>query len=416
MAWSFFVRYLMSKRAGSVVRTIARIAIVAVGVGLASWVLVSSVMNGFNETIRVRHLSVEPHVLVDVLNPQAIESEIEQVRAVLSEADIKIESIIPASQQDVILRTYDGLFGGGVLKGISPHELKSFYERTQRALQVGRSSVDEELPPLAQETWNLEKDEVIVGVDLARTLGVFEGDPIVVLPPETLLLPKGEAPPYAKLKVKSLLSTRLPDVDGQWIFYNRDIKTFPLRAAMSRKETIEVRLQDPYQDETVKEILEDKGYALSTWRERNKALFFALRLERWAMSLFLTLSTLITCFAIVSVLVLLIYQKRQEIGILMAMGLSQKDIKTIFIGIGLCLSLIGMGGGVLVGLVFAIILDRYPLEILPDIYYDATIPASIDPLQISAILFFSVVLALLASWMPVKWSLKGSASECLRRG
>lgn len=404
----------MSKRSGSVVRTIARIAIIAVGVGLASWILVSSVMNGFNETIRVRHLSVEPHVLVDVLNPQALESEIEQVSKVLEGAGVSMEAIYPASRQDVILRTYDGLFGGGLLKGLSPEELKSFYQRTQDALKVGRS-LEYSLPPEVSEgTWELEADEVIVGIDLARSLGIFEGDPIVVLPPETLLLPKGEAPPYARLKVKSLLSTRLPDVDSQWIFYNREITSFPLRSSMARKETIEIRLVNPYEDELAQAALVDKGYSGSTWRERNKALFFALRLEKWAMSLFLTLSTLITCFAIVSVLVLLIYQKRQEIGILMAMGLSQKQIKRVFIGIGLFLSLVGMGGGVAIGLILSIILDQYPLEVLPDIYYDATIPASIEPFQVVAILFFSTALALAASWLPVKWSLRGSASDCLR--
>jgi lipoprotein-releasing system permease protein len=415
MSWSFFVRYLMSRRSGSVVRTIARIAIGAVGIGLASWVLVSSVMNGFNETIRVRHLSAEPHLLVRIPREDNPEEQREKIGALLKKAGIETESLTLASQQDVILRTYDGLFGGGVLKGLAPKDFRDFYQRTRQALQVGRAHQNDILPELSEDTWKLERDEVVVGMDLARSLGVFEGDPIIILPPETLLLPKGEAPPYVKFKVKSLLSTRLPDVDGQWIFFNREIKGNPLSRVVSREELVEVRLKDPYQDEKVESLLKAKGFSLTTWRERNKALFFALRLERWSMSLFLALSTLITCFAIISVLLLLIYQKRQEIGILMAMGLSPRKLKKIFIGIGLFLSLLGMGGGVGIGLVLSYILDRYPVEVLPDIYYDATIPASIEAPQVLAILFFSIVLALFASWLPVRWSLRESPSSCLRR-
>ena len=273
----------------------------------------------------------------------------------------------------------------------------------------------EELPELEEGTWHLEKDEVVVGLDLARSLGIFEGDPIIILPPETLLLPKGEAPPYAKFKVKSLLSTRLPDVDGQWIFFNREANTTSLSQVLSRVETLEIRLKDPFLDEEVKTSLEKAGFKVTTWRERNKALFFALRLEKWAMSLFLGLSTLITCFAIISVLLLLIHQKRQEIGILMAMGLSQKKLKQIFVGIGLFLSLVGMGGGLVIGLTTSYVIDRFPIEVLPDIYYDATIPASVELLQIFGIVVFAIALALFASWFPVKWSLRDSPSECLRR-
>ncbi len=405
----------MSRRAGSVVRTIARIAIVAVGIGIASWVLVSSVMNGFNETIRVRHLSTEPHVLVEIKNPKKIKVSEDKIKAILKTHDIALESMDGASAQDVIVRTYDGLFGGGVLKGLTPLAFKDFYERTRRAGLVGKISDTDSLPELSEDTWKLDKDEVVMGLDLARTLGVYEGELIVIMPPETLLLPKSEAPPYVQLKIKSLLSTRLPDVDSQWIFYNRESNIAALSQVVSRRENLELRLKDPFQDELVKGLLEKENFKISTWRERNKALFFALRLEKWAMSLFLGLSTLITCFAIISVLLLLIHQKRQEIGILMAMGLSQKKLKQIFVGIGLFLSLIGMGGGLVFGLTTSYLIDRYPVEVLPDIYYDATIPASIEPVQIVGIFFFAVALALFASWFPVRWSLKDSPSACLRK-
>src|SRR5690606_16626215 len=106
----FFVRYLMSRRSGSVVRLIARIAIVAVGVGIAAWVIVSSVMNGFNETIRVRHLSAEPHVNVSLPKSEDASALADELKTKLTKNGIKVESIVPVSQQDVILRTYDGLF------------------------------------------------------------------------------------------------------------------------------------------------------------------------------------------------------------------------------------------------------------------------------------------------------------------
>ncbi|MCB0412342.1 MAG: ABC transporter permease, partial [Bdellovibrionales bacterium] len=285
--------------------------------------IVSSVMNGFNETIRIRHLSAEPHLLLEIKKSQNLQNIKAQIHTVLKNAEIQVESSDRVLHQDVILRTYEGLFGGGVLKGMVPEAFGKFYRRTQEALDVGRSHQNFRLQDLLPETWTLEKDEVVVGLDLARSLGIFEGDPIVILPPETLLLPRGEGPPYGRFRVKSLLSTRLPEVDGQLIFFNSEIADSPMISTPSQRETLEIRLVDPYRAEEAKAAIEkNTKFQVSTWKERNKALFFALRLERWAMSLFLGLSTLITCFAIVSVLLLLIYQKKQEIGILMAMGVS----------------------------------------------------------------------------------------------
>lgn len=395
-------------------RTIARVSILGVGVGVCSWVIVSSVMNGFNETIRVRHLSAQPHVVIELAKGYDPELSRQEVLEQLKKKKIQVDDVEVINEQDVILRTYEGLFGGGVLKGQASEGFKGFYQRTLEALQAGRSQSLFSTRELEEDTWSLAADEVVIGLDLARTLGIFEGDPILVLPPETLLLPKGEAPPYARVRVKSLLSTHLPDIDGKMIFYNREAKDSPFTSALSRRTSLEIRLKNPYLAEALKKDLQKEGFSISTWQDRNKALFFALRLERWAMGLFLGLSTLITCFSIVAVLLLLIHQKRQEIGILMAMGMSPAKIRRIFAGIGLYLSLLGMGTGISLGVLVSGFMSYYPLEILPDIYYDATIPADIEFMQILFILVFSIAIALFASWFPVALSLKESPSACLR--
>lgn len=395
LSWMLFKHYLLSRRSGSLVRLIAWLCMIGVGVGVASLIIVLSVMNGFNLNIRKNMLRFEPHLVV--LNVKSKDEE--KIKALLGK---NIESILYAENQDVVLRTVDGNFSGAIAKGFNEGQLLGWLK------QMKRSKPSEVITQLGPR-------EALVGVDLASVLGVFEGDELYVIPPETLLLPPGDFPKYEKVIIKGLVSTQMPELDGKLFVYNSS-KTLLgwWKNTASQQSGFEIRLSNPYEADEFSDLLKKKGFNVSSWHERNSSLFHALKMERLAMTIFLSLAVIITSFSIVSVMVLLITQKRREMGMLMAMGLSRRQTQSIFVQVGFILSTIGVGSGVLFGSFVAIVMDKYPIEILPDIYYDSTLPAKLSLDIVVGVVVGAAILAILGAYVPARSYVSKTPSESLR--
>lgn len=387
--------YLLSRRSGALVRIIAWHCIIGIGMGVAALVIVLSVMNGFNISIRNRMLSVEPHLVIATPKLPS-KKDLHALTAAIAKG-AAVDQVELFESQDIIIRSMEGMFGGAIAKGYDPDTLKALVKR------VWKGSGD---------TPELKPNEVILGVDLARALGIFEGDDVILVPPETLLLPKGEIPRFRKYRVRALINTQMPDVDSKVMFYNFGSQ---VPHSLSMVNGYEVRLKDPYEAETVQKDLAAKGIKSQTWMERDISLFFALKMESYAMTLFLSLAVLITSFSIVTVMVLLMSQKRQDIGMLMALGLSYQKTRIVFLRVGLLLSSIGIVSGLVFGTSVCLFLDWYPLELLPDIYTDSTLPAKLTPRILYFVIGSSAVIAVLGSWLPVwRYVLKNPA-ESLRK-
>jgi lipoprotein-releasing system permease protein len=407
LPWLIFKNYLLSRRSGALVRIIAWHCVLGIGMGVAALIIVLSVMNGFNLTIRNRMLSVDPHLVI-AQKTIPTKSELEKMTAIVNSVSWSgVDQIERYETQDMILRSMDGVFGGALAKGYDTDTLFAMQTRIWKGLK-------RETPPPVRASSELSGNEVILGVDLARGLGIFEGDEVIIVPPETLLLPKGEIPRLQKFKVKALLNTQMPEFDSKFMFYNID-KVNPKMKSIGRETGYEVRLHDPYEADRVKAKLEEKGIHAQTWGERDTSLFFALKIESYAMALFLTLAVLITSFSIVTVMVLLMSQKRQDIGMFMALGLSMRRTRVVFLKVGLLLSYLGILAGVVLGAGICIFLEIHPLELLPDIYTDSTLPAKLTWRILAFVLGMSSLVAVLGSTLPVWRYVLGSPAESLRR-
>lgn len=408
LSWLIFRNYLLSRRSGALVRIIAWHCVIGIGMGVAALVIVLSVMNGFNLTIRSRMLSVEPHLVVSQEQPPSGE-DLGKMRALVEEIlPGGIEDVERYETQDLILRSVDGVFGSAIAKGYDSLSMHRMLTR------IWASMKKETAAPVPQSS-ELAANEVVLGVDLARSLGIFEGDEVILVPPETLLLPKGEIPRFQKFRVKSLLSTQMPEFDSKLMFYNIDTLSKRMRN-LTRETGFEIRLKDTAAADLVKKKLKARGIAAQTWGERDTSLFFALKMESYAMALFLTLAVLITSFSIVTVMVLLMSQKRQDIGMMMALGLSVRRTRLVFLRVGLLLSYMGILGGVLLGGGVCLLLDWYPMELLPDIYTDSTLPAKLTPRILLFVMGCSTVIAILGSWLPIWRYVIDNPSAALRRG
>jgi lipoprotein-releasing system permease protein len=401
-AWDLFRHYLLSRRAGALIRTVAWLCMIGVGLGVMALVVVISVMNGFNDSIRKRLLAVEPHLVVQVpgVTTASALTEHPLYEELTRRAGVQVEIF---ETQDVILRTVDGLFGGAIAKGIDPEALGYILQNIQRAIMSSNPRQAEEFKAAGMDVDDpLDSGEILVGIDLARSLGIFEGDRVTVIPPEALLLPPGEAPPFERATVKGLLTTNIQDIDSRVVFFGRGSTFNSFRRSASREVGLELRIPDPEQVGPLQAELQSRGMTVATWIERNSAIFYALKMEKMAMGVFLGLSALIASFSIVTVLVLLLTQKRKDIGVLMSMGLSPNKTRWLFVRVGLMLSSIGILSGLVVGVAICLVIDRYPIPILPNIYYDATIPATVDPRFIFGILVVSGLIAFLSADLPAR--------------
>lgn len=312
--------------------------------------------------------------------------------------------------KDVILKTEEGLSSGAVSRGLTTKDMKKFLHQFPKDSEnVDTSS--------SLQTMELSAYEVLLASDLAYSLNVFQGDEIIVSFPEFLLMPSDEIPYYETFYVRGFIPTEVASLYSQHIFYNSEHSFQPLiqREGIYYEKKVDIRLKDPYQYLPLYLEIKAKGKKVSSWKERHSSLFFALKMEKWAMTLFLSLSVLIMSFSIFTLLMLLISQKRKDIGMLMTMGVPGEKIRQIFTQIGLWISLLGVGIGVIFGLIIAFSLYFFPLSLLPaKLYYDSLISAQVNIKFVFSVVLFSFFIAFLGSRIAAELYINLSPTEALQ--
>lgn len=416
IAFEFFNKFLLSARAGSVVRRICWISLVGVTLSVMSLLVVMSIMNALNKNIRERTLAIEPHLYIEMLGPGKIES-LELNPAIARLRENKSNILHVGEYQDIILRTVDGKFRGAHARGLSKEGMKFIFGQMQQ-FRFNRERIKNKSDNKKTEEWSLdlEPGEILMGRDLAAVLGVLEGDTLTALAPEGLLLPAGETPRFEKLKVRRIVSTDIADVDAQVIFYYSGESLYGLKNSSSRRIAAEVWLKDPFDALDVKEKLGSfPGIQIQTWQERNSAIFQSLRLEKMAIGLFLGLASLIAGLSMISVMGLLVTQKRQEIALLQTMGLSRTQVRSLFLKLGMILGGMGLMFGTILGGGISFYLEYYPLYVLPDIYYDSSIPALVDFKFFFYVVVIGGFIAYLGSIISVRPVVEIEPSRALRK-
>lgn len=425
LSWDLFKHYLFSRRAGSLVRTVAWICIFGVGIGVMALIVVLSVMNGFNDSLKERMLAVEPHLVVTLPGVNDFESVGRHVVTTGLQARSDLQAKLYETQE-VMLRTDEGLFDGAIARGTDAENLRQILRDVKRAMNRGRKGERAaELEPIQTPIEDdgpqsptdivLGPGEILMGVGLAERLGIFSGNRITIISPEALLLPAGEKPEFEQVIVKGLLVTNIADIDSKVIYYDRRTTLTRFHEAASKEVGIEVRLPDPDDYAPIQAQLERAGAKVTTWIDRNSTLFFALKMEKIAIGVVLGLAALISSFSITTVLVLLLTQKRKDIGLLMAMGLSPSRTRRVFIGVGVNLALVGMVGGVVGGLLVCLIINVFPMDILPAIYYESSLKADVDYRLIVGVVFMACVIAVLSAYFPARRETSLQPAEALRR-
>ena len=318
-----------------------------------------------------------------------------------------IKEILIFEAQDLILKIPGGGFQGVLAKGYSQSQWSKKAQRAERALLPHFSPQ----APFARPV----KKPVLLSYELSLQTGISLGDELILVPVAGLLLPPHLPPPIKTMRVSGVLNTDLGAKEGQIPFLYYPQGTIDFGAFSQIRYAAEITLYNPDSAPLYQKLFSQ--YKSQTWMERNSILFFALKLEKAVMALFLALALLISCLGIASALFLLISQKARDLALLQAVGLSPRQTVKAFTGVGLYLSLIGIAGGAAFGFLGTIFLKyNKAINFLPEIYQDRTLPAVFSPWGHLMIIAGAFLLAWVSCYVPARQISRMGGSALLKTG
>lgn len=398
------LRYLKSKRREAFISVITIISMLGVMVGVMALIVVLSVMNGFRSDLMSKIMGVNSHILI-----LSYEGAFSGYKELIEKVN-KIEGVLgtsPFIYTQVMLNS-KGNVAGAILKGIDIHS-------ASKVMDVNRMIKNGTLTSLEDKGDSISK--IIVGIELARQLGVRSNSMVKVISPYGRLTPAGRVPYSKQFLVSGLFESGMYEYDSSMILMSIETAQKFLGIG-NRVSGIEVKV---YDFEKTKEISNDirtqLGYPFWTkdWKEMNRNLVAALKLEKTTMFVILIMIVLVGALNIINTLVMVVMEKRKDIAILRAMGALPKHIMSIFITQGLVVGVLGTIAGFGAGLGLCELLSKYKfIKLPPDIYYISTLPVKIQTTDLIFVGVCAIIISFLATIYPAWHASKMNPVEALR--
>lgn len=400
-------RYLRSRKRTGFVSVIAGFSFLGITLGVATLIIVMSVMNGFREELLSRMLGINGHL--SVLPSWGPTFQEDSSLAERLEKVYGVRMAVPIVEGHVMASTA-ALSQGVLLRGIAP---KDFARHTLLMSNfVGDISA-------------FEQPSVIVGYRLASKMALHMGDKLNLISPNGNVTAFGTMPRMKAYRIVGTFNSGMYEYDSNVVF-------MPLPEAQKylmnegNFSQIDVFLEDISQtsfvSDAVTEIL-PPGTKVEDWQHVNSAFFNAIEVERNVMFLILTLIIIVAAFNIISGLIMLVKDKGKDIAILRTMGASRKSVMCIFLIDGLSVGVVGTILGLILGVVFCINIEsiRQWLGSLAgrdlfsaEIYFLSRLPAKIDPMEVGCVVAMALALSFLATLYPSWKASKVDPAEALR--
>ena len=405
-------RYTRAGRAGRrnrFISFISGVSMLGIALGVAALIIVLSVMNGFQKEVRDRMLSVIAHVEVFEAQGNALADW--KVTAAEARKNPQVIAVAPFITAQALVARGDDM-RGAVIRGISPPEEATV---TDLAAKL-RDTTLAQLQPGAFG--------IVLGAELARALGVREGDKVTIVAPGGQVTPAGVVPRLKQFTVVGRFDAGHYEYDSALALIHLDDAARLFR--VEGPTGVQLRLKDVQQARAVGDELArslPSGLAVRDWTRTNRNWFDAVQIEKRLMFIILTLIVAVAAFNLVSTLVMTVTDKQADIAIMRTLGASPRSIMSIFIVQGAAAGIIGTLAGVALGLLIAFNIDvivptierALGVSFLPgSVYLISRMPSEPQSSDIVPIVVISLLLSFVATIYPSWRASRVQPAEALR--
>jgi lipoprotein-releasing system permease protein len=355
------LRYLRAKRKQVVISVITLIAIGAVAAGVASLIIVLSMMTGFREEFQTKILSGTAHLNLLRKDGQNIQNSEELVERLAKLRHIRSAS--PTLYQRVLIQgTKDT--DGAILKGVdmnAPPAMNEIFQFTVAGDPQALAASDTDAETGASI------DNLIIGQDLAQAIGLKVGDIATIISPQGHLTPVGMSPRYRDFKVVGLFASGLADYDATWAYISIDAAK-RLSGSQDVVQLIQIKVDDVDEVKRIgSEVLAAMGdeYTVQDWQELNAPIYTALSYEKLLSGIALLIVIGIAALNIITVLIMIVMEKQRDIAILKSMGATHRSVMWVFMLQGVLIGVVGLLIGLIAGTAFCSLANAKRLIKLP---------------------------------------------------
>ncbi len=408
LGWRY-TRAGRATRRNGFISFISGVSMLGIALGVAALIIVLSVMNGFQKEVRDRMLGVVSHIEIFAPNGAALPDPVKTLHEVRQNPNV-IGAAPFIAAQALLARGED--MKGVLVRGIDP------------ALEPGVTDLAVELKNTGLQRLVPGGFGVVLGADLARSLGVHEGDPVTLISPSGQMTPAGVVPRLKQMTVVGTFNSGHFEYDSALVLLHQDDAARIFRLEGPTGERLKIR--DLHQAREVAAQLAGSlsdNLLIRDWTRQNRTWFAAVQLEKRMMFIILTLIVAVAAFNLVSTLVMTVTDKRADIAILRTLGASPGSIMGIFVVQGAMVGVIGTLSGLLLGLGVALNIDvivpaleqLLHASFLPkEIYLISRMPSDPQRGDILPIALISLVLSFLATLYPSWRASRVNPAEALR--
>ncbi len=402
------LRYTGAKRRNHFISFISLVSMLGIALGVTALIVVISVMNGFEQELRARILGMVSHATITAYGDTVSDWE-----GVLAEAekDPHVIGAAPYIEREGMLQARR--ISGAMIRGVRP-ELESSVSDVGKSTQEGSFDL---LEP--------GKYRVVLGSELAHTLGVSIGDQVTLMAPQMRATPVGVIPQMRRFEVVGLFEVGMYEYDRGFAFVHMTDAAKLFREG-DGVTGVRLKLDDMFTAWRVAQDLTtrlDGLYSVRDWTQQHSNFFRAVKTEKLVMFIILSLIVAVAAFNLVSTLVMVVTDKQSDIAILRTLGASPRLVMTVFMVQGLAVGVIGSALGLVFGVSIASHIDvivpflerTFGFEAMPgDIYYISTVPSQLRWPDVGRIGMLSVLFSVVATVYPAWRAARTAPAQALR--
>lgn len=401
-------RHLCSRKSQKFISLITFISMGGVALGVMALIVVIAVMTGFGQNLRDKILGTNSHIVVT----QALSNGMEDYGSVLEKIKSvpQVKDAAPFILKQVML-TFGQRSSGVVIRGIDPEREGNISDLQENLTEGKLIYLDHAPQSAAGQEAGIQRKGIILGKELARSLGVYTGDILGIMSPSVRMTPLGIIPKIKMVEVVGIFESKMYEYDANLAFISLS-SAQSLFAMKDRVTGIEIKVDDIDAAGQIAVAIRDKlghPYFARDWMQMNRNLFSALKVEKVTMFIILILIILVAAFNIISTLFMVVMDKAKDIAILKSMGATRGSIMQIFSMQGLIIGVCGTALGCIAGFTIVPNLNEivgfiewlFEFKAFPeDVYYLNELPSQIQWFDSFLIIVFSIAICFLASLYP----------------